>query len=415
MFKKHTKCRACGSPDLKLVFSLENQPLANDFKTLGEDHCGLAPLEILFCRRCTLAQLSVVVNPHLLYSRNYPYVTSKSDLMQAHFASLREWIGQETNPKSVLEIGSNDGLFLKFLKESGSEFVVGIDPADNLVAAALGARIPTIRGLFSGETAHSALERAGRFDVVIARHVLGHIDDWAEFVRNLERVSNHETVIVLEVPYVMDFLRNGEFDTCYHEHLSYVGLKPIVELLKHSDFQLHRVKMFPIHGGAIAMMLRHRSRSAQHHVSVDEFLERENITEEHWRHFSENTSEKIHTLRNTVTELVEKGYRVCGFGASAKSTVMIQACGLERDQIEFICDSTPNKQGRLSPNTEIPIVDEHQLLERMPQYAIMFCWNFASEVLRKNQEYLNRGGTFIIPIPELQMIYKVNVPEFSIA
>lgn len=404
MFKQHTKCRACGSGLLAKVFSLGNQPLANDFKTIDEDREGLAPLEILSCQQCNLAQLSVVVDPNLIYSHNYPYVTSNSLTMQQHFASLLGAIRAEADPKSVLEIGSNDGRFLKFLKDNGSGFVLGIDPADNLVKAACGRGINTIHGLFDQSVAREALGRAGYFDLVIARHVFGHVDNWKEFVKNLELVSSPETLFVIEVPYIMDFLRDSQFDTCYHEHLSYVSINSMVELLKDTGLYLHKVVRFPIHGGAIAMMLRRRDSERSPHWTVREMIDSEMISQFTWDKFEKDARRKIHDLREAVRHLSLSGKTVCGFGASAKSTVMVQACGFDRSQIGFICDSTPNKQGRLSPNTDIPIVCEAELLVKMPDYAVIFCWNFAAEVVSRNQEYLNRGGHFIIPIPELKII-----------
>lgn len=404
MFKQHTKCRACGSEILAKVFSLGNQPLANDFTTITEDRQGLAPLEILSCQMCNLAQLSVVVDPALIYSHNYPYVTSNSLTMQQHFASLLGSIREEADPKSVLEIGSNDGRFLKFLKDNGSDSVIGIDPAANLSLNAMDLEIGTVIGLFDEETARAALMIKESFDVVVARHVFGHVDDWKDFVKNLEAVSNRETLIVIEVPYIMDFLRDSQFDTCYHEHLSYVSINSVVELLKDTGLYLHKVVRFPIHGGAIALMLRRRDRKSHPHHTVKEMIDSEMISQFTWDRFEADSHRKIHDLKAAVNHLVSSGKTVCGFGASAKSTVMIQACGFNRSQISFICDSTPNKQGRLSPNTDIPIIDESGLMSRMPNYAVVFCWNFAAEVIAKNQTYLEKGGHFIIPIPELKII-----------
>lgn len=404
MFKRHTKCRACGSTSLVKVFSLGNQPLANDFKTVDEAHEGLAPLEILFCTDCTLAQLSVVVDPVLIYSRNYPYVTSSSQTMQQHFESLWSCIKAETNPDTVLEIGSNDGRFLKFCNQRDGVFVVGIDPAENLSRVANDNGVLTINGLFSKETAQKAMDQTLQVDVIVARHVFGHVDDWREFVRNLEMVSHKETLVVLEVPYVLDFLNKAEFDTCYHEHLSYVSIKSVAALLEHSRFQIHKIIRFPIHGGAIAIMLRRRDRNTKPDKSVEEFIRGENITADDWLHFDHTSKSKITDLRGIVSKFISGGRTVCGFGASAKSTVLIQACGFTSEHVQFICDSTANKQGKLSPNTDIPIVCEAELLAKMPDYAIVFCWNFADEVIRRNREYLDRGGHFIIPIPEMRIV-----------
>lgn len=387
-----------------MTFSLGMQPLANDFKTENEEHEGLAPLEIMVCSVCGLAQLSVVVNPMLIYSKNYPYVTSKSDTMLQHFKLLLDAIKSESPARTILEIGSNDGSFLKFCESNGVKAVAGIDPAENLAESANSSGISTLLGLFDKSNAEAAKWTLVDIDVIVARHVFGHVDDWGEFVKNLEIASSPETLIVLEVPYVLDFLEKCEFDTTYHEHLSYVSVKAIAALLKNSNFRIDKIIRFTIHGGAIAIMLRRKDFPHPIHHSVQEFLNQENTSMDEWKSFSRSANDKISDLKKLVEKLVSEGKSVCGFGASAKSTVIIQACGFIKEHISFICDSTPNKQGKLSPANDIPIVSEDWLLKEQPDYAVIFCWNFRDEVIKKNQEYLNQGGHFIIPIPTLEII-----------
>lgn len=404
MFKLQTKCRACESTELVRVFSLGNQPLANDFKSVDEEREGFAPLEILFCPKCTLAQLSVVVDPNILYSRNYPYVTSKSDTMQKHFQSLWKEIKSECQVETVCEIGSNDGLFLKFCKDNGADSVIGIDPATNLAKVANDSGITTICDLFDECSALVASRAVPPIDVVVARHVFCHVDNWKGFISNLEILAGKPTLIVIEAPYVIDFLKNGEWDTCYHEHTSYFSVKAMESLLEHTLCRLHKIVRFPIHGGVVAVMLRRRDCEIPTDKSVDEFLNGEKITIDAWKQFSSRATEKMEQLKLLVGDLVLGGKTVCGFGASAKSTVMVQACEFTREHIDFICDSTPNKQGKLSPGNNIPIVSEEWLLTKRPDYAIMFCWNFAEEVIRKNKAYLDGGGHFIIPMPEIKIL-----------
>jgi novobiocin biosynthesis protein NovU/D-mycarose 3-C-methyltransferase len=210
---------------------------------------------------------------------------------------------------------------------------------------------------------------------------------------------------VIEVPYVMDMLDGVEFDTIYHEHLSYVSLLAVERLLRETMFHLHKVLRFHIHGGAIVMMLRRDDADFQPDASVAEFLDRECITPEMWQNFNTLSLLKIRKLQEIVSDKRKfEGATICGFGASAKSTVWLNACGFTRKEIDFICDCTPSKQGRLSPGNDIPVVPESELMARMPEYAILYAWNFRAEIVRANQKYLDAGGHFIIPDRKIEVV-----------
>jgi novobiocin biosynthesis protein NovU/D-mycarose 3-C-methyltransferase len=241
-------------------------------------------------------------------------------------------------------------------------------------------------------------------DVVVARHVFCHVDDWRGFMRSLDLLCGKETLVAIEVPHCSDLLKHTEFDTIYHEHLSYFTLRAMNALLEHTPFRLHRVQHFPIHGGAMVVLLRRRDSEKPIHPSVYEAMDQELVSLGDWTTFQVKALQKITQLRDEVLDLLECGKRVAGFGASAKSTVWINACGFTRRELAFVCDSTKQKWGCTSPGTDIPIVDEGALLREQPDYAIMFCWNFASEVIERNQLYLSKGGKFIVPVPSIKVI-----------
>lgn len=418
MYTNHTRCRACGygpkigaegiksaAADERLipVFDLGVQPLANDFAGEREEHAGFAPLKVLFCPRCALAQLSVVVRSDILYSR-YLYVTSQSDTMRQHFAALNQVLHDEQAFKSVMEIGSNDGTLLRYLADQGIT-VAGIDPAQNLAMEAINRAVPTVVGPFNKLTARLALANCpGGFDVILARHVFCHVDDWRGFVDDLAEASHQDTLVGIEVPYVGDLLARGEFDTIYHEHLSYLSLKSVEALLKDSPFRLHRIERFPIHGGAILLLLRRKDSTIQAHPSVASMLSAENITEASWNEFTVKANNNINALKDFVSAARAEGKRVVGFGASAKSTVFVNACKFTRKHLDFITDTTAGKQWRLSPGTDIPIVDEGAILRELPDYAVCFAWNFRDYVLANNQLARSKGVKFVFPIPELEVV-----------
>lgn len=398
MYHLHRTCRACGSDRLVPVFDLGVQPLSNDFRKAGEECAGFAPLKVLFCSRCSLAQLSVVVRPDILYSR-YSYVTSTSQMMRDHFSALAADIFQESKPKSLLEIGSNTGNLLAYFQECGVS-VYGVEPATNLADGCNAAGIPTGNFFFDTESATDIVKARGRFDLVIARHVFCHVDNWKDFVSGLVQIGHEDTLYCIEVPYVKDLLANLEFDTIYHEHLSYLNLGAMEWLLRDTPLQIHKVVPYPIHGGAIVIMLRHRDFDpiADYGPIV------ESITEESWSDFEHRCNRLILEFDSQLDSLRHQGKRIAGYGASAKSTVWINFLHLTRNEIAFITDTTPDKVGTLSPGSDIPILDEGALMVEKPDYAIMFAWNYQREIVAKERAFLAGGGKFIVPLPEFKII-----------
>lgn len=409
MYLLHTSCRACGYASscaqgiksqscerLVEVFDLGVQPLANDFRRNGDELAGHAPLKVMLCPECSLAQLSVVVNPGILYSR-YSYVTSPSDTMRQHFERIIKDISRATDGKSVVEIGSNDGKLLQIMQERGYS-VLGVDPAENLSEQARANGVPTQTGFFG----HDLAKVIPQADIIIARHVFCHLNDWHDFVRGLEDITFTSSIVCIEVPYVGDMLKNCEFDTIYHEHLSYLSIKSVQSLLHGSTLRLHGIIRYPIHGGAIMLLLRRTDANIEPHSSVADF--KENITLEDWKAFAVEARAQIDRLRATVRTLRTQGKRVAGLGASAKSTVWVNACGFTRKDISFISDNTPQKQWTFSPGSDIPITDEGAILRDLPDYVVMWAWNYRAEILEKFALARSKGVKFIIPVPKIEVV-----------
>jgi len=395
MYKKVKACRACGNLQLKEVYDLGVQPLANDFCRSNQESAGHVPLKVMFCEECTNSQLSVVVDPNIIYS-NYPYVTSKSQTMKDHFRNLWNEITKEVKPKTLVEIGSNDGLFLNFCHDEGVESVIGIDPAINLHPSQGPDGVTSICSLFDEQVAREIVDREIHPDVIVARHVFCHINDWREFMQNIEAISNSETLVVIEVPYVMDMIRGLEFDTIYHEHLDYLSIKAMDYLLEGFMFHIHRIVRFEIHGGAIVLILRRDDCENAADPGVEIFSELEVLNLDIWEKFKQGCDRKIYQLKDMITRMPPT-MKVVGFGASAKSTVWINACGFTSKHIKFICDCTPEKQCKFSPGNDIPIYPESELMGQNADVAVLFAWNFKKEILAKNQEFISTGGRFLIP------------------
>lgn len=416
-YRIHTNCRACGygpafepggtktaakSDHLESVLDLGVMPLANAFRKTGQSRPGHYPIELLVCPRCTLGQLSAVVDPAIMYD-NYPYVTSPSQTMLNHFHALWSEISKEKTIESVVEIGSNDGLFLDYFRKVGVNTVLGIDPAKNLVEAAVKRGVNSLCCMFDREAAEMARSSMPPIDLILARHVFCHVDDWQAFVNNLGVMCQKETLVCIEVPHAHEMLMRCEWDTIYAEHMSYLTIKSVQHLLEGSLLKLQKVVQFPVHGGAIALFLRRRDSSAARDPSVVEFMEKECCQMEDWKHFAATARDQINGLSMLVRNLVEDGKRVCGYGASAKSTVWVNACKFNRKQIQFICDSTASKVYSTSPGTDIPIVHEGDHFTNCMDYVVMFCWNYQLELMKRELGFNHKGFKWIVPVPTIKI------------
>jgi novobiocin biosynthesis protein NovU/D-mycarose 3-C-methyltransferase len=387
------------------VLNLGVTPLPNAFKRKDDWRPGHYPVELLACPKCGLGQLSAVVSPTVLY-QDYPYVTSTSNTMQRHFESLWSNLTEACGkpPASIIEIGSNDGLCLEAMQKFGASQVLGIDPAINLATISHQRGVQTITAEFNHPTAVRAAAFIPNPDVVMARHVFCHIDDWKNFIRNLAIVCRSNTVVAIEVPYAGDTIKKTEWDQIYAEHLSYLTLKSVVALLEGSPFVLHRVIRYEIHGGALVLILRSKEHAATVHESVAKSLDEEKCSIDDWKDFATRSLDQMVALKILVADLRKQGKRVVGYGASAKSTVWINACKFKKSDIEAIYDCTPQKWYTFSPGTDIPIVHEGLFYVDAADYAIVWAWNFLEEIIEKNKKWVEGGGKFIVPVPTVRVI-----------
>ena len=411
MIQTRTHCRTCGSKNLKLILDLGKTALVNDFLK-PEDVAGYKislPLRVVLCPDCSLVQLADTVDPKILYS-HYAYVTSTSKTMDTHLNKMMTHLlstGRLGAGSKVLEIASNTGVFLKKFKEQGCE-VLGVEPAGNIADVALATAIPTRKEFFNAATARKLKTEWGAADLILGRHVFAHIDDLRDLIAGLEAMSHQDTLIAFEVPYLVDFFEHTEYDTIYHEHLSYISVRSIEALVKDSPFMLSRVDHHPIHGGSILFHLRHRSSRARPHASVAQALQNEKqlclAEPATWAAFAQRITHIRTELPALIRKLKSQGKHIIGYGASAKGNTLLNTCGLGTRQLDYIIDNTPFKQNKIAPGSWLPIRPPERLLQDQPDYALLLAWNFAPEILRRETEFQKRGGRFIVPIPEPKIV-----------
>jgi SAM-dependent methyltransferase len=404
-----TPCRACGESELKMILPLGSTPLANALLTdeqLDEPE-ETFPLELAFCPGCSLVQITETVPPEKLF-REYFYLSSFSDTMLRHAQTIA---GQLIKSRSlgedslVMEVASNDGYLLQFYKRANVP-VLGIEPAVNIARIAEEERgIPTVCDFFGAELARKLAMEGKRADVIHANNVLAHVGDLNGVVEGFARLLKPEGVAVIEAPYVKEMIDRAEFDTIYHEHLCYFSLTALDRLFRRHGLIINDVELLPIHGGTLRI---YAGRNDEQSVAVRQLLAEEAAWGVDREEFYQGFGEKVERLRRELLALLGKlkaeGKRIAVYGASAKGSTLLNYFGIGRETLDFVVDRSTIKQGYYTPGTHLKIHAPEKLLAEMPDYVLLLTWNFAEEILEQQHEYVERGGRFIIPIPEVRVV-----------
>lgn len=404
-------CRSCGQPDLQMVLSLGSMPLANALITAEQldQPESTYPLELAFCPECSLVQITETVSPEKLF-RDYFYFSSFSDTMLRHAQTIVERVlgSRPLDANSLaIEIASNDGYLLQYYKQAGIP-VLGIEPAVNIARVAQDEHgIRTLTDFFGAETARGLAEQGERADVIHANNVLAHVPDLNGFVHGLGLLLKPDGVAIIEAPYVKDLIDRCEFDTIYHEHLSYFSLTALNRLFERHGLAIQNVERLTIHGGSLRIFVGIETGEPKT-AAVAELLE----DEERWgvnrlefyQDFARRVAELKTSLREFVFDLKERKLRLAAYGAAAKGSTLLNYFGIDGSALDFVVDRSTYKQGRYMPGVRLPICSPARLLEDMPSHVLLLTWNFADEILSQQEEYRRRGGKFIIPIPEVRVV-----------
>lgn len=403
-----TVCRVCGSRDLAKYLDLGMLPMANNLAPTAQDAIDMErfPMQVLYCQECSLSQLSVVIDPSVLFS-NYTY---RSSINKGYIRHCREMARSVKEPLQiesgdlVVDIAGNDGALLAEFKDELGVEVVNVDPAANISAIAESRGITTINDFWSQKVAQEILEKYGRPKLITATNVFAHVDDVRGFLTAARHCLHDNGALMLEFPYGMDFIEHREFDTIYFEHLSYVLIRPVARLAAMAGMQVFDVQKQDIHGGTVRVFL---GIEAAHEIqpSVEEFLGREESGGFHdvaiYQKWTGEIDVLIDDLATQLKSLKSGGAKIAAFAASAKGNTLLNACQLDTATIDYIVDDTPEKIGKYSPGTGIPIVDRSVLADDPPDYLVILAWNFAREIIGTASGF---GGKFIIPIPAFRIV-----------
>lgn len=402
-----SRCTICGA-SFEPFLSLGRQPVANGFLTPA--HFGsekFYELSVGYCGSCHMVQLTSFLPPKEMFHDQYPFFTSSSTRMTAHFGEFAAAVAQRLKTRNdpfVVEIGSNDGTMLLNFKTRGMRHL-GIEPSGNVARVARSRGVTTLERFFGLDLAREIRAEHGPADAVVTANVLCHIPALHDVFEGVAHLLASDGLFVFEDPYLADILANTAYDQIYDEHAFFPAVSSIAPLCARHGLEIIDVSPQPVHGGSMRYTIAHRGRytaspAVQRTIASEAQI---GLTRrETYLAFARRVEESRGALVKELGRLKAAGKVVAGYGATAKSTTVTNYCGIGPHLVEYISDTTPLKQGKFSPGMHIPVLP-HDAFERdPPDVALLFAWNHSIEILEKEKEFMANGGKFLVYVPRVQ-------------
>ncbi|MGI5288126.1 methyltransferase domain-containing protein [Nonomuraea polychroma] len=402
------ECRVCTGP-VNEFFDFGRQPLSDAF-VRKEDFASefFFRLAVGVCGSCSMVQLMNEVPREHMFHEDYPYLSSGSAVMRAHFERTAErFLATELNKPDpfIVELGCNDGAMLKAVADAGVRHL-GVEPSGGVaqVAEAKGVRVR--KTFFEESTALEVRAADGRADVIFAANTLCHIPYIGSVLRGVDTLLAPDGVFVFEDPYFAEIVRRTSFDQIYDEHFYFFTAQSVRAMAARHGFELVDVEPLPVHGGEIRYTLA-RAGSRRPTEAARELL-REEVDAgladlDTLRGFAARVEDIRDGLMSLLRDVRGQGGTVVGYGATAKSCTVTNYCGIGPELVPYVCDSTPAKQGRFMPGSHIPVREPAAFADPYPDYALLFAWNHAEEIMAKETAFKDAGGRWILYVPDVHV------------
>ncbi len=410
-FTHRNDCRLCDSTQLDLVLPILPSAIGDAFVSKDElkEEQGTYPLDTYLCMDCGHLQNLDIVDPDILF-RNYTYRTSVSLGLVEHFRAYAADVVQSLKVpvgSLVVELGSNDGSLLKAFKAQGMQ-VVGVDPARTIAVSATENGIPTIPEFFNSKIAKQINEKNGPAALVCANNVFAHADNLADIAQGIRSLLAPNGVFIFEVSYVPDLIDHFVFDTIYHEHLSHHALLPLERFFNRLDMTLFDVKRVQSKGGSIRGFAQPLSTGQRPKSELLKNMmaeeERRKITgPEIYRNFFQAIEERKRATLAYLDQARQEGKTVAAYGASTTTTTLLYHFELG-ERLDYIVDDNPIKQNLFSPGLHLPVLASSELYVRRPNVVVILAWIYADPIIKRHQRFIEEGGEFLIPLPEMKII-----------
>ncbi len=408
-FQRKT-CRLCDSKKMELVVPIPATPVADAYVSAEEKNQPqeLYPLDLYQCQDCGHVQLRDVVDPEILFS-HYSYFSGRSAGLVKHFQEYADRVIKNNKLQQnslVVDIGSNDGAFLRFFKEKGMR-TLGVDPAQNIAKVANEEGIETIPSMFTAALVPKIKEKYGLATVVTANNVFAHADDLGGMAESIRSLLDRRGVFVFEVSYFPDVMEKMLLGTIFHEHVCYHTVRPLVSFLQRHGMELIDVERVSIQGGSIICTAQIKGGERTVSPKVAELIDFEEKRGIYNRTATQQFSQRLQELRKKSDDLIKKlshsGKTFAAYGASRGGTLLTYYLGLG-ETMQFIVDDSPEKQNLYSPGHHLPVLPTKTIYEQKPDYTFILAWVHSKPIIASNQEYLQNGGKFITFFPELAII-----------
>jgi len=409
MSPRQALCRICGSA-VEEFLDLGRQPLSDAFRRIDETtEEYFYRLAVGRCPTCTMVQLMEEVPREKMFREEYPFSSSGSSYMREHFAgTARRFLETElTGPDPlIVEIGCNDGVMLRTVREAGVRHV-GFEPSGRVARLASTHGVRIREEFFEADTAMDARSTEGAADVIFAANTLCHIPYMDSVLKGVDALLSANGVFVFEDPYWGDIVAKNSFDQIYDEHFFLFTATSVSRMASRFGLALVDVERLPVHGGELRYTLaREGARSPSRAVTglLAEEATRRLSDEDTLRGFASSVDKIKTDLVALLRELKADGHRIGAYGATAKSATVTNLCGIGPDLVDWVCDNTPAKQHLLTPGAHLPVVPDEDFATPYPDYAVLFAWNHAEEIMAKEQGFRDAGGKWVLYVPEVRIV-----------
>ncbi len=406
-------CRFCDNQLSNIFTDLGNTPLANSFLTLDMlDKKEISfPLKSLVCQKCFLVQVDEFEKPQNIFN-DYAYFSSYSTSWLDHVKDFAEqMINRFSLSKNdqVIEIASNDGYLLKNFKNHEIP-VLGIEPAANVAKIAENMGIPTVVDFFSSNSVEKIVNSGIKANLLIAFNVLPHVPNLNNFILGMEKIIEKKGIIVVQFSaYLLDVIAKCEFDMVYHEHFSYFSLYTLKKIFESFNLEIFDVEEILVHGGSLRLFLKLKNNTEiKIEKSVDKLLKKEEdfglqkIST--YLEFQKNIEKSKKSIQEFFINAKKQGKKIVCYGAAAKGNTVLNFCRITKDEIDYVVDISPHKQGKFLPGTHIPIYSPEKIKDTKPDYIIILAWNLKDEIIKQMNFVKEWGGQFVVLIPEVKIL-----------
>ncbi|MBU2510493.1 class I SAM-dependent methyltransferase [bacterium] len=403
------KCLICKTDYLPFI-SFGEMPIANGFLTSTQfENEYFFSLQVGHCPNCHMVQLVEQPDREMMFHDDYAFFSSTSKRQEIHFKEFAKSVADKylsSDDPFVIELGSNDGIMLQNFASAGIRHL-GIEPSKNVAKVAIEKGVNTISEFFDEKLADIIIEENGKADAILAANVMCHIPYLHSVAAGFKKLLKPDGIIIYEDPYLGDIVEKTSYDQIYDEHVFYFSVASVSNLFEQHDLEVVDVAHQDVHGGSMRYIIAHKGeKEISESVNIQRI--KENELGLHLPDTYKNLAKGIESSRTQLLELLtdirKQGKRIVGYAATSKSTTVTNYCSIGPELIEFISDTTPIKQGKYSPGTHIPVKSHKVFKSNYPEYALLFGWNHAKEIMENEKEFMESGGKWVVYVPEVKII-----------